>query len=62
MPIQIFNFATIIRLLINRERVGNPNMFGTALTSLFGLNPNFGTNQLDIFFQKDCDEGCLGKI
>lgn len=50
------------RLLINRDQVGDPNMFGSFFTSLFGLNPDFGSqsNQhRDVFYQGDCDQGCL---
>lgn len=50
------------RLLINRDPVGDPNMFGSFLTSVLGLNPNFGTrsnSKRDVFLQSDCDEGCM---
>lgn len=50
------------RLLINRDAVGDPNMFGSLLTSVFGLNPNFGSggnSKRDVFLQGDCDEGCM---
>ena len=50
------------RLLINREEVGDPNMFGSMLTSLFGLNPDFGSDDnrhRDYFLQGDCDDNCL---
>lgn len=49
------------RLLINRDPVGDPNMFGSALTSLLGLNPDFDSvsnKHRDVFFKGDCDEGC----
>ena len=49
------------RLLINKEPVGDPSMFGSFATSLFGLNPKFaeGKNQeRDVFLQGDCDQGC----
>lgn len=50
------------RLLVNRDPVGDPNMLGSILTPLLGLNPDFGSNQnryRDVFCQNDCDEGCL---
>ena len=49
------------RLLINRDPVGDPNMLGSFLTSLFGLNPDFASRsnkKRDVFLQGDCDEGC----
>lgn len=49
------------RLLINRDKVGDPNMFGGFITKLLGLNPDFdsdSTNSRDVFFQTDCDQGC----
>lgn len=49
------------RLLINRDPVGDPNMFGSLLTSVLGFNPNFGSggnnSKRDVFLQSDCDEG-----
>ena len=50
------------RLLINKDDVGDPNMLGSALTSLLGLNPNFNkmsNAHRDVFYQGDCDEGCM---
>ena len=50
------------RLLINRDPVGDPNMLGAGLTSLFGLNPNFGNksnSHRDVFCQEDCDSACM---
>ncbi len=48
------------RLLINRENVGDPNMFGSVLTSLLGLNPGFDSTQnLNVFYKGDCDDGCM---
>lgn len=50
------------RLLINRDPVGDPNMFGSFLTSVLGLNPNFNSRSnknRDVFYKGDCDEGCL---
>jgi NAD+-dependent protein deacetylase sirtuin 2 len=50
------------RLLINRDKVGNPNMLGSFLTNILGLNPDFdtdGENLRDVWFEGDCDEGCL---
>ncbi len=48
------------RLLINRDNVGDPNMFGSVLTSLLRLNPGFdATKNLDVFYRGDCDEGCM---
>ena len=51
------------RLLLNRDPVGDPNMFGSFLTSALGLNPNFGSgrhnSKRDVFLQGDCDEGCM---
>ena len=40
--------------------VGDPNMLGSMATSLLGLNPGFDeSNKLDVFYQGDCDEGCM---
>ena len=48
------------RLLINRDDVGDPNMFGSVLTSLLGLNPGFDSTQnMNVFYRGDCDEGCM---
>lgn len=51
------------RLLINRDPVGDPNMFGSFITSVLGLNPNFqsghNNTKRDVFLQGDCDEGCM---
>jgi NAD-dependent deacetylase sirtuin 2 len=49
------------RLLINRDEVGDANMFGSFFTSLLGLDPNFdaANKNLDVFYQGDCDQGCL---
>lgn len=48
------------RLLINRDSVGDPNMFGSMATSFLGLNPGFNaSNKLDVWYQGDCDEGCM---
>jgi NAD-dependent deacetylase sirtuin 2 len=50
------------RLLINRDPVGDPNMFGSTLTSILGLNPNFGNSSnshRDLFCQDDCDRACM---
>lgn len=50
------------RLLINKDNVGDPNMLGAVVTSLLGLNPNFGSmsnSHRDVFYKGDCDQGCL---
>ena len=49
------------RLLINRDNVGDPNMFGSAITSFLGLNPDFDSSKknMDVFYKGDCDEGCM---
>lgn len=53
--------SNVPRLLINRDEVGDPNMFGSFMTNLFGLDPKFdtsGSSRPDVFFKGDCDEGC----
>ncbi len=53
---------SVPRLLLNKDPVGDPNMFGGFLTSVLGLNPDFGSianKNRDVFYQGDCDQGCL---
>ena len=41
--------------------MGDPE-FGSGIISTLGLNPNFGSasnSKRDVFFQGDCDQGCL---
>jgi NAD-dependent deacetylase sirtuin 2 len=51
------------RLLINKDNVGDPYiMLGAVVTSLMGLNPNFGSisnSHRDVFYKGDCDQECL---
>lgn len=52
--------SSVPRLLINRDEVGDPNMFGSTLTSVLGLNPGFDASKnLNVFYKADCDEGCM---
>ncbi len=52
---------SVPRLLINKDPVGDPNMFGGFITSILGLNPDFASKaneKRDVFYQGDCDQGC----
>jgi hypothetical protein len=49
-------------LLINRDPVGDPNMLGSMLTSVLGLDPDFGGRgnaHRDVFCREDCDRACM---
>ncbi|CAF1024886.1 unnamed protein product [Brachionus calyciflorus] len=49
------------RVLINRDPVGDSGMFGSLITNVFNLNPDFGSksnSNRDVFLQGDCDEMC----